>query len=228
MPGGQLWVSGTGANAVLWETVPFSADANHATVPGILRAFNPTTGAEIYNSYQNQARDDYGNFAKNPSPVVANGKVYVPTFSGYLAVYGLGATNAPPPPTPLSQGKPVTRSSAQNANPAANGNDGSLSTRWSAVNGSYPQWWRVDLGASHALTSVTINWYNSGSRYYQYKIEGSADDINYTTLVDKTGNTTLGDTTDTFSATARYVRVTVTFASTSGWASFYECQVFGN
>jgi hypothetical protein len=228
MPGGQLWVSGAGTNAVLWETITYSADANHATVPGILRAFNPSTGQEIYNSYQNQARDDFGNFAKNPSPVVANGKVYVPTFSGHLSVYGLGVTNQPPPPTPLSQGKPVTAKTAQNANPAANGNDGSLSTRWSAVNGNYPQWWRVDLGANHALTSTTINWYLSASRYYQYKIEVSTDDLTYTTAVDKTGNTTFGDTTDAFSATARYVRVTVTFASSSGWASFYECKVYGN
>jgi len=88
VPGGQLWLSGTGTNAILWETVPFSANAEHTSVPGILRAFNPTTGAEIYDSYQNKARDDFGNFAKNPAPVVANGKVYVPTFSGYLAVYG--------------------------------------------------------------------------------------------------------------------------------------------
>ncbi|HSU54954.1 MAG TPA: discoidin domain-containing protein [Candidatus Dormibacteraeota bacterium] len=228
MPGGQMWVSGTGASAVLWETVPFSADANHATVAGILRAFDPSTGIEIYNSHQNQTRDDYGNFAKNPSPVVANGKVYVSTFSGWLAVYGLGATNAPPPPTPLSQGQTATASSQQHGNAASAGNDGSLSTRWSANNGGFPQWWKVDLGASHSLTNVTINWYNSASRYYQYRIETSPDDVTYTTAVDKTGNTNTGDTSDPFTATARYVRVTITFASTSGWASLYECKVYGN
>src|SRR5439155_19596203 len=152
-------------NTVLWQSIPYSSDANNSTVPGILRAFNPSTGAEIYDTYQNQARDDFGNFAKNPSPVVANGKVYVPTFSGYLAVYGLGVTNSPPPPTPLSQGKPVTASTAQHGNPASNGNDGSLATRWSAANGNYPHWWRVDLGARHSLTNATINRYLSASRY---------------------------------------------------------------
>jgi hypothetical protein len=90
VPGGQLWFSGIGTNAILWETIPFSANAEHSSVPGILRAYNPTTGAEIYDSYQNKARDDFGNFAKNPAPVVANGKVYVATFSGHLAVYGMG------------------------------------------------------------------------------------------------------------------------------------------
>ena len=63
---------------------------------------------------------------------------------------------------------------------------------------------------------------------HMFEIEVSGDDITYTTVVDKTANTTLGDTSDPFTATARYVRVTVTFASTSGWASFYECKVYGN
>jgi F5/8 type C domain len=231
MPGAQSSVSANGtANGIVWSTIPYSADANHATVAGILRASDATTGVEIYNSYQNLARDDYGNFAKNPAPVVNNGRVYVPTFSGKLVVYGLVDTNnpPPPPPTPLSQGKPVTASSAQHGNPSSAGNDGSLSTRWSANNGSYPQWWRVDLGASHSLTNVAINWYLSSSRYYQYRIETSADDANYTTVVDKTANTTLGDTSDNLVATARYVRITMTAASSSGWASFWECKVYGN
>jgi hypothetical protein len=96
LPGGQLWLSGTGTNAILWETIPFSSNAEHASVPGILRAFNPSTGLEIYDSHQNLGRDDFGDFAKNPSPVVANGKVYVPTFSGSLAVYGMLSNNIPP------------------------------------------------------------------------------------------------------------------------------------
>ncbi len=227
MPGAQSSVSANGtANGIVWSTIPYSADANHATVAGILRASDAATGVQIYNSYQIQARDDFGNFAKNPAPVVSNGKVYVPTFSNKIAVYGL---NPPaPPPTPLSQGKPASASSAQHGNGAANGNDGSLSTRWSANSGGYPQWWKVDLGASHSLTNVGINWYLSSSRYYQYKIETSSDDATYTTQVDKTGNTTTGDTSDNVAVTARYVRITVTFASSSGWATFWECKVYGN
>jgi len=94
--GGQMWISANGANGgIVWAAMPESGNANNATVPGILRAFDAVTGAEIYNSYQNLARDDYGSYAKNPSPVVWNGRVYVPTFnsatssSGSLAVYGL-------------------------------------------------------------------------------------------------------------------------------------------
>ena len=119
----------------------------------------------------------------------------------------------------------ATASSFQTGNEVAKGNDGSLTTRWCAVTSTFPQWWRVDLGASHTLHSVTINWYSSSSRSYKYRIEVSNDDSTYTTVVDKTGNTTTGDTTDTFAATGRYVRVTVTGAS-AGWASFYECSVY--
>jgi hypothetical protein len=95
MPGGQLWVSANGTtDGIVWATHAFSGDANHMTQPGVLRAFdatpinNGTTLKEIYNSKQ-IAADDFGSFAKNPSPVVSNGRVYVPTFSGKLAVYGL-------------------------------------------------------------------------------------------------------------------------------------------
>jgi fibronectin type 3 domain-containing protein len=132
-------------------------------------------------------------------------------------------------PVLLSQAKTATASSFQTGNNVAYGNDGILTNRWAANGPSMPQWWRVDLGASHTLTSVTIDWYNSASRYYQYKIETSSDDVNYTTAVDKTGNTTFGNTTDNFSATNRYVRITVTFTSqTNGYASFNEAQVYGN
>jgi len=109
MPGGQQWVSANGSsNGIVWSTIPWSGDANHATVPGVLRAANAVTGAEIYNSHQNTARDDFGSFAKNPSPLVNAGLVYVPTFSGKLAVYGLLSTNPPPPPPPPGNGTGLT------------------------------------------------------------------------------------------------------------------------
>ncbi len=446
MPGWQISVSANGNNnGIVWAQRVYSGDANNALAPGILHAFNATNlNIELWNSYQNVQRDDYGLFAKNPAPIVANGKVYEPSFSDKLVVYGLN----PPPPslnlalnqpavasstndgtvaseafdgnlntrwgsaysdpqwiyvdlgatfsvskvvldweaayatayqiqvstnasnwttvysttsgmggdetinftpanaryvrmygtarattfgyslwefqvygssvsfyqdtlyggavskplaagnyteaqlgalnvpnhwassaaipdgwtvtmysadnftgtswtltnnTPdftvlspnandqmssctissgsnvlLSQGHPVTASSVDGTNVAANANDGNTTvSRWAASTGTFPQWWRVDLGASHTLHQVTSDWYNAASRYYQYRIEVSSDDSSYTTVVDKTGNTTMGNTTDNFTATGRYVRVTVTGAS-AGYASFYECQVSGN
>jgi hypothetical protein len=57
----------------------------------------------------------------------------------------------------------------------------------------------------------------------------STDDVNYTTVIDQTGRTATGDSTDNFTATDRYVRITVTGVSPAGgYASFYECKVYGN
>jgi hypothetical protein len=143
-----------------------------------------------------------------------------------------GPTATPTPTDPpggslLSQGKAATASSFQAGNEVAKGNDGSLTTRWSASGGTFPQWWKVDLGAGYNLSRVDINWYSSSSRSYKYKIEVSTNNVTFTTVVDKTGNTATGDTSDSFSATARYVRITVTGAS-AGWASAYEFKVYGN
>jgi hypothetical protein len=74
---------------------------------------------------------------------------------------------------------------------------------------------------------VAVNWFTASSRTYKYKIEVSSDDVTYNTVVDQTGRTATGDTIDNFSATGRYVRITVTGAS-AGWASFYEFKVYGH
>ena len=62
----------------------------HAVVRGTLHAFDAADlSRELWNSKQNAARDDFGNLAKFNTPVVANGKVYIATFSNQVAVYGL-------------------------------------------------------------------------------------------------------------------------------------------
>lgn len=129
----------------------------------------------------------------------------------------------------VSQGKPVTVSSVQSGNDAAHANDGSAGTRWAAATNTYPQWWKVDLGSSMSIAKLESSWYNSATypRYYQYKIEGSNDDATYTVILDRSNNTTQGTTTDTFNATYRYVRVTVTGSSYSGGsASSYEFKIY--
>ncbi|WP_246608034.1 discoidin domain-containing protein, partial [Paractinoplanes toevensis] len=73
----------------------------------------------------------------------------------YLAVAQLGAHAAD---TLLSQGKPTTASSQEGADVAAgNATDGNAGTRW-ASQFSDPQWIRVDLGATSAITSVVLQW----------------------------------------------------------------------
>jgi hypothetical protein len=77
------------STGVVWAvTVP--TDANGALVEGTLRAYRGSNIAEeLYNSAANPARDAVGFFTKFATPVVANGKVYVPTQSNWISVYGL-------------------------------------------------------------------------------------------------------------------------------------------
>jgi hypothetical protein len=99
MPGGVLTISANGSqagSAILWASIPEKHDANVATVPGMLRAFDAAdVEQELWNSSQNP-RDKLGMLAKFCPPVVANGKVYVATFAeaggkvpNKLVVYGL-------------------------------------------------------------------------------------------------------------------------------------------
>jgi hypothetical protein len=93
----QLAISANGSKSgtgIVWTTMPTSGDAVHDTVPGVLRAFDATDlSRELWNSLQKPDRDDMGSYAKFTPPIIANGKVYLATFSGRLLAYGL---NTPP------------------------------------------------------------------------------------------------------------------------------------
>jgi hypothetical protein len=91
MPGASMSISANGAtDGILWAYLPLSGDANQAVVPGELRAFDAANvGVELWNSTQNAASDSPGSFAKFTSPTVANGRVYLSTFSNAVCVYGL-------------------------------------------------------------------------------------------------------------------------------------------
>ncbi|MDE3065919.1 MAG: hypothetical protein KGJ60_00055 [Verrucomicrobiota bacterium] len=94
--GGVLSVSANGTNAgsgIVWAAVNTTASANQATVTGTLHAYNAqNVSEELWNSDM-VSRDSLGSLAKFVPPTVANGKVYMATFSDRLNVYGL----LPPP-----------------------------------------------------------------------------------------------------------------------------------
>jgi hypothetical protein len=92
--GGFLSVSANGrapGTGILWAlsdtvvgTCP-DASCDH----GVLRAYDATNLKQIWNSEQDSARDRVGKPGKFVAPTVANGKVYVTTWSRLLDVYGL-------------------------------------------------------------------------------------------------------------------------------------------
>ena len=98
MPGGILSLSANGnTNGILWASCVYTGDAVHDIVPGILRAYDANDlGKELWNSYQDKSRDDLGKLAKYVPPTIANGKVYMATFSNSVCAYGLLSTYKPP------------------------------------------------------------------------------------------------------------------------------------
>lgn len=93
MPGGFLTISADGdktGSAIVWASRPFLEDANRQTVAGVFQAFDAEDLSKVlWSSEDDPDRDRVGSFAKFNPPTVANGKVYLATFSGELAVYGL-------------------------------------------------------------------------------------------------------------------------------------------
>lgn len=124
MPGGMLALSANGRKAgtgILWAVVPLDGDANQQRgVKGIVLALDAQdVSRTLWTSEQVVQRDRLGLFAKFTPPLVAAGKMFVPTYGDneprqtyggdrhptafpnnyYVAVYGLVA--APPPPRPI-------------------------------------------------------------------------------------------------------------------------------
>jgi hypothetical protein len=97
MPGGRLVVSSNGTTpntGVVWGVYPTQGNANSMVVHGALVAYDATRVLfggrlrELFHSDDKPA-NDMGNFAKYSTPIVANGKVYVGTFSNKVVQYGL-------------------------------------------------------------------------------------------------------------------------------------------
>ena len=98
MPGGMMCLSANGSTpntAVLWAWMPYF-DANTVVSPGRLLAYDATAfGSFGDGSGQLRIlwdRQDWNlgfSFCKFTPPVVANGKLYVPTYDARVDVYGL-------------------------------------------------------------------------------------------------------------------------------------------
>jgi endoglucanase len=152
-------------------------------------------------------------------------------------------TNTPIPPT-------ATPTSASGVNfalnlPAANytgngticvtGNeppkagDGSTTTYWCAL--TSPYWWKVDLGANKTVTKFVIKHWaltdpDTLHTVHDYTIKVSTDNVNFTTVVTVTGNTSAITTHNITATTARYIRVDISNPGSENRARFYEVEVY--
>ncbi|WP_113703322.1 discoidin domain-containing protein [Nonomuraea lactucae] len=151
---------------------------------------------------------------------------------GLLAALVLALLTAVLVPTPhaaaadplLSQGRPVTASSAESAAfPASAAVDGDPGTRWSSAF-SDPQWLQVDLGAAASISQVRLSW--EAAHAAEFEVRASADGTSWTTLHATAGGTG-GDQTLNVSGGGRYVRVHGIRRATPWGYSLWEFQVFG-
>ncbi len=96
-PGAMLSLSANGnKDGILWAAIHATGDSWHESRPGVLHAYDADDiRHELWNSLQNPARDDCGEYSKMAPPTIANGRVYLASFgtenvgTGQFCVYGL-------------------------------------------------------------------------------------------------------------------------------------------
>jgi hypothetical protein len=236
MPGGIMSLSANGSQAgtgILWASSPRNGDANEYTAPGQLYAFNAETLALLWQSAG--VGDDSMNMSKGSPLVVANGKLYAASLSRFISVYGPRTTT--PPSQNLALNKAATGSTSCN----------SSETPDKAVNGSYSlglidKWCsqatnaflQVDLGAPFTVNRFLIEHAGAGGsesfnlNTSAFNIQVSTDGVNFSTVVNVTGNVDSITTHDITPTTARYVKLNVIIPSQSGDSAtrIYEFQVY--
>ncbi|MFJ8579600.1 discoidin domain-containing protein [Micromonospora sp. NPDC093277] len=125
----------------------------------------------------------------------------------------------------ISQGKPTTASSVeQAATPAAAATDGDPGTRWSSAFAD-PQWLQVDLGSSAAIDQVELVWEAAYARSFQIQVSDSVSGPWQT--IYSTTTATGGTQTLAVSGTGRYVRMYGTARATGYGYSLWEFKVYG-
>ena len=226
--GAVLSVSSNGSvdsTGILWASYAANGDANQSVRPGILRAIDATdVTKELWNS-SIDPKDNPGNYAKFNCPTIANGKVYLGTFSNQLAVYGLTGAGPDTCNSPnIALNRPVYASSVEGPGyvvPYAT--DGSLSTRWSSQF-SDPQYIYVDLGARYDLCRVILHWETALGK--DFKIQVSDNSSAWKDIIAITNNTSY-DNFIPLKGTGRYVRISGTQRGTAYGYSLWEFEVYG-
>ncbi|HZY78125.1 MAG TPA: discoidin domain-containing protein [Cyclobacteriaceae bacterium] len=228
--GAFLSVSSNGSDdgsAILWASHAANGDANQSVRPGILHAFSASdVTKEIWNSSKSAA-DSPGNFAKFSCPTIANGKVYLASFSNMLNVYGLtGKTLATTCTGENIASKKTAVATTQEAEqfPITNAFDGDTTTRWSSSK-SDNEYMYVDLGGRFDLCGVRIKWEDAYGK--DFLIQVSEDAESWTTLVNIKENTSLENEL-LLNGTGRYVKMQGVKRGTIYGYSIFEFEVYGS
>ena len=179
--GGFMSVSSKGTDTstgILWITHAINdCDGAGAGCQGVLRAVRANhIQSELWNSQQYLA-NNLGTFGKMNCPTIANGKVYVGSSGGNVAVFGALGTSFCSPP--VSLGASTTASSVANSGvPAASITDGNVTTNWASNSGDH-EWIYIDLGSKYDICNITINW---KAIPLSYSIDVSTDASTWTTV----------------------------------------------
>jgi len=96
-------------------------------------------------------------------------------------------------------------------------------TYWCAANGTFPQWLSVDLGEITKFSLIQTKFY--ANEQWKYKLEGSEDNTNWTSLADHSDGAKGYYMKDSVNGNFRYVRITIT-GSAVDWAAIREFSVF--
>ncbi|MFE3107339.1 discoidin domain-containing protein, partial [Kitasatospora indigofera] len=129
--------------------------------------------------------------------------------------------------TLLSQGRTAWASSSEDGSTQpGNATDGNSGTRWASAFQDN-QWINVDLGASHQVTGVVLNWEAAYATTYKVQVSDDPDFGTWTDLYSTSAGH--GGTENlTTSGRGRYVRVLGQQRATPYGISLWEFQVYGS
>jgi hypothetical protein len=138
----------------------------------------------------------------------------------------------------LSTGKACTASSTLKGHDPALASDENVRTWWSAETGNKGEWFQMDLGKLCTINAVQVNFAEQNSQnqplaedYTQYQLMVSPNGQNWTTMIDKSANTTaVPHDYVAFDQplTARYLKVINVHVAKGGKFALRDLRVFGN
>ena len=111
--------------------------------------------------------------------------------------------------------------------PPQNVMDNNVTTRW--ANHDPKSSITLDLGKEAKLCSINVSWYKGNERTTDFTISGSNDSNSFTDVLTRTsaGSTPDFEGYNLPDIVSRYVRITVTGSTESGWVSISEIKIFG-